>query len=148
MELNCEKNWKSKTLECLEGSIWGDPEYESQLVLTCHSLRKKQLKDFDIEDLRIMIGQNIGLRFLMPLAIDRLKENILAEGDYYEGDLLSAVLQSNQSYWKVECENWSIVLNIFNANIAALKSADTTEQIKDEWFAGFLNFSAINHVGK
>lgn len=63
-----ENNWKSKSLENLEKDIWSPlhKDENSYLIQTCHKLRKKQLKDFEIEDLRIMIGQNIGLNFLIP----------------------------------------------------------------------------------
>ncbi len=48
-------------------------------VITCHKLRKKQLNNFDIEDLRIMIGQNIGLIFffffLKKLNLKNKKKN-------------------------------------------------------------------------
>jgi hypothetical protein len=50
-----ENNWLSKTLENLEKGYWGEPEEKSYLVTTCHKLRKKQLKDFETEDLRIMM---------------------------------------------------------------------------------------------
>lgn len=95
-----EKNWQSKTLEALEKDYWKDPGSCSNLVLTCHQLRKKQLKDFDAENLRIMITQQIGLKYLVPLAMEKLEENILAEGNLYEGDLLYAVLSVNADYWK------------------------------------------------
>ena len=98
-EIKYEDNWQEKSLENLEKDYWGEPDYESHLIKTCHQLRKKPLKDFEIEDLRIMIGQNIGLKFLVPIAIEELKENILVEGDYYEGDLLKAVLTSDVSFW-------------------------------------------------
>lgn len=38
-----------------------------------------------------MIGQGIGVRHLLPKAIETLKENPFAEGDFFEGDLLIAV---------------------------------------------------------
>ena len=54
------------TIEKLESDYRGDSdEYYSGLVKTCHTLRKKPLKDFTVEDLRIMIGQNIGLKYLI-----------------------------------------------------------------------------------
>lgn len=98
-ETKYENNWREKSLENLEKDYWGEPDYESHLVKTCHQLRKKPPKNFEIEDLRIMIGQNIGLKFLVPIAIEELKENIHAEGDYYEGDLLKSVLTSEVSFW-------------------------------------------------
>lgn len=94
-----ENNWKEKTLEDLEKDYWGEPTIDSHLVKSCHSLRKKPIKDFEIEDLRLMIGQNIGLKFLIPVALDKLSQNILAEGDFYEGDLLKSVLTIEAKFW-------------------------------------------------
>jgi hypothetical protein len=47
-----------------------------------------------------MIGENVGLTYLLPLAIERLEENPLAEGDYYPGDLLKAVMGVEESAWR------------------------------------------------
>ncbi|AXP83074.1 hypothetical protein CJ739_4016 [Mariniflexile rhizosphaerae] len=140
-----ESNWTSKSLESLEKDIWGEPKYDSYLVTTCHRLRKKELKDFNIEDLRIMIGQNIGLKFLIPLAIDRLKENILAEGDFYEGDLLKAVLTSEAAYWREDKESWKKIIDLFNINIETLNNTDTISKIRKEWFDAFSEFEKFNN---
>jgi hypothetical protein len=101
-ETKYENSWREKSLENLEKDSWGEPDFESHLVKTCHRLRKKPLKEFEIEDLRIMIGQNIGLKFLVPLALEKLKQDILAEGDFYEGDLLQAVLTCEKEFWNLE----------------------------------------------
>lgn len=53
----------TKTLEVLERQIWGDPEFNSHLVRTCHQLRKIPLKDLTPENLRMLIGQQIGLTY-------------------------------------------------------------------------------------
>ncbi|MBT8456786.1 MAG: hypothetical protein HKO95_00710 [Rhodobacteraceae bacterium] len=58
-----------QTLEYLEKDVWPDPDYDSHLVATCHRLRKKRLGEFEVEDLRIMIGQGIGLKYLLPKAV-------------------------------------------------------------------------------
>lgn len=63
----------SETIEKLEGVAWGEPEYDSNLVTTCHQLRKKPIDEFGIEDLRVMIGQNIGTKHLMPRALKLLR---------------------------------------------------------------------------
>lgn len=120
-------NWLLKTLESLERDYWGEPKYNSHLVTTCHRLRKKPLKDFETEDLRIMIGQNIGLRYLIPLALDKLDENILADGD-----LLQVVLKSDKEYWKAEKENWKRMCGIFNRDTSLLESHYNARSIKEE----------------
>ncbi|MDA4847005.1 contact-dependent growth inhibition system immunity protein [Hoeflea poritis] len=83
----------SKTLEELEDDYWGEAEYDSYLVQTCHALRHKPIDQFSVEDLRIMIGQNIGLVHLLPPAMDVIRGNPFASGDFYDGDLLQSVLR-------------------------------------------------------
>ncbi len=89
-----------RTLQELEGSDWREPEYGSHLVTTCHRLRRTPLQVFTVEDLRIMIGQGIGLPWLVPLALERLEEDPLVEGDYYPGDLLGSVLGIEAGFWR------------------------------------------------
>ena len=90
---------RGKSLQELEGCDWGEPTYHSYLVTTIHRLRRLPLKDFSAEDLRLGIGQNVGLPFLMPLAVEWLEREPLAEGDYYPGDLLTAVLRIEGAFW-------------------------------------------------
>ncbi|WP_421976709.1 contact-dependent growth inhibition system immunity protein [Roseivirga seohaensis] len=111
-----ENNWKTKALENLEKDYWADPTHESQLVKSCHRLRKKPLKDFETEDLRIMIGQNIGLNYLMPLALDVLKDDIFVEGDLCAGDILKAVLTSDIEYWSVERDAFTKLQEVISEN--------------------------------
>lgn len=49
--------------------------------------------------MRLLIGQDIGLPYLLPLALKVLRDNPMAGGDMYEGDLLSAVLTRNPAVW-------------------------------------------------
>lgn len=88
-----------ESLEELEAADWGEPTYDSHLVTKVHRLRRKPLAEFTVEDLRIMIGQKVGLAFLVPLAIERLELEPLVAGDYYPGDLLQSVLRINRAFW-------------------------------------------------
>jgi hypothetical protein len=90
---------RKKTLTELEGNDWGEPEFHSSLVIRCHKLRKKPLKEFTVNDLRLLIGQNISLEYLIPIALEYLKEDLLVEGIYYPGDLLSNVLKIKHDFW-------------------------------------------------
>jgi hypothetical protein len=91
---------RSKSLQQLDGQDWGEPTYDSHLVTECHRLRRVPLSQFDVEDLRIMIGQHISLEYLIPIALEQLRAVPLAEGDYYSGDLLSAVLRAGRDVWQ------------------------------------------------
>ena len=134
-----------KTLEQLDKRTWSKPEPNetTYLVNTCYQLRKKPLKDFTTEDLRIMIGQNINLDYLISLGIEQLRENILSEGHFYEGDLLNSVLTSEKEYWIKNKKNWKTVCELFEQNVIQLKEFDTTKEIKRTWFDNFEKFKRI-----
>ena len=106
--IKLENNWRQKSLESLENNTWPvlSSDEGSYLIKTGNSLRKKQLQDFTTEDLRIMIGQEIGLCFLIPLAIETLTDSLFAEGDMYEGDLLKNVLDVDTKFWDDNKNYW------------------------------------------
>ena len=89
-----------QSLQELEGVDWGEPTYESSLVIECHRLHRLPLTEFNAENLRRMIGQQIGLTYLVPLALRELHERPYAEGDLYEGAVLNAVLNVEAAFWK------------------------------------------------
>lgn len=107
--MKLENNWRQKTLENLEKISLEKPNYDSYLVMRCFELYKVPLEDFTTEDLRIMIGQQIGLDYLIPLAIDTLKQDLFAEGDYYEGDLLKNILEVDTTFWDKNKELWQSI---------------------------------------
>jgi hypothetical protein len=43
----------------------------------------------------MLISQGIGLPFLIPVALTKLKTNPFLEGDMFEGDVLMAVVKQN-----------------------------------------------------
>ena len=89
----------SKTIEELEGQIWGDPEYDSYVVTNSHLLRNKPIDRFTVEDLRFMIGQNIGTAHLIPCALGVLERDPLAWDYHYPGELLAQVFRLPDEYW-------------------------------------------------
>ena len=110
-----------KTLTELEGNDWGDPAFGSHLAATVHALRHKPIGDFTIEDLRITIGQSVGLPYLIPLAVVKLESEPLAEGDFYPGDLLQNVLTIDDGFWRSRRDMLSRMLPV------ATSARDTTD---------------------
>lgn len=81
---------------------------------------------------------------MLPIAIEKLNKDILAEGDFNEGDLLCAVLQSDLNFWKSDKINHKFVCEIFQKNQSNMKDFDTTWEIKKKWFDSFKEFELIN----
>lgn len=63
-------------------------------------------EELGVEELRLLIGRQKSLHRYVPRALDLLEANPLAEGDYYPGDLLHAVLQVDPEYWRANRAEW------------------------------------------
>jgi hypothetical protein len=72
---------------------------ESGLIHRVHALRKKLLRDFRPEDLRLCVGQRIGLTHLVPRALDILVRDPWVETEYFPGDLLHVCIELERSFW-------------------------------------------------
>lgn len=107
MKQTLEKNWRYKTIEILEKRNFGEPnEAPTNMVKRCLQLCKIPLDQFTVEDLRLMIGQEFSLRYLVPLAIENLKTDIFVEGDFFPGDLLKNVLSVDVRFWLNNINLW------------------------------------------
>ena len=114
----------SMSLEELENDFWGDPTYPSHLVETCHALRRKPLRDLTDGDLRIATSQDRSLPYLVPLALVRLSADPMLAADYYEGDLLKAVLQVPATYWAEHPEQREELASIVPQFLAQAEHGD------------------------
>jgi hypothetical protein len=112
--MKLENNWQCKSLFNLEKKTHSDDpgEVPTWLIKRCLELIKLPLNEYTIEDLRLMIGQDFGLSYLIPLAIEKLNDDLFAEGDLYEGDLLANVLKIDRTFWKQNPDLWMQVNNL------------------------------------
>jgi hypothetical protein len=91
---------ETQSIEQLENDFWKETDFPTGLVERCYRYRKIPIGDLTPAQLRTLIGQQIGLKYLIPLALAILKKNILIEAEFYEGDLLSAIIDTEDSFWE------------------------------------------------
>ena len=104
---------KSLSIEQLENSIWLEPNFPSRLVTKCHALRKIPISEMSAEDLRLLIGQKIGLPFLIPMALEILLDDPMRAGTFH-GDLLFHVLKVDMSFWNKNPELYKELVSVFS----------------------------------
>jgi hypothetical protein len=121
-----------QTLDELEGVEWGPPSYHSYVVTNAHRLRRVPLKQYRLEDLRLMIGQKIGLRYLVPRALDHLEAHPLASGDFYPGDLLASVARLPVTLWTAHRPLIPRAIRAIDAALAQIHEADTADELPHE----------------
>ncbi|WSQ11535.1 contact-dependent growth inhibition system immunity protein [Streptomyces sp. NBC_01231] len=91
------------SIEDLEGDRWPDPPADStNLVRSVYELRRRPIGNLSVEDMRRLIGQDVGLNWLLPVALDFLRDTAPDEAvtGWYDDDLLSAVLTRKDSLWR------------------------------------------------
>jgi hypothetical protein len=124
-----------ETLEILEGREWAEAGFHSSLVSTCHRLWTKPVSKFTVEELRIMIGQGMGLPHLVPRALGLLERDPLAEGDCYPGDLLLSVM-SAEAFLASHSDWLERLVDV--AGIAASRLGEEDVDLRTE-IVGFVN---------
>ena len=112
------------TLTELEEQDWGPPTFDSWLVRSVHQLRNVPLKDLTAGDVRLLIGQKVGLPYLVPLAINVLTADPFIDGSLYAGDLLQGVIQIPRDFWHT---HESLASEVALVARQALDSADIAE---------------------
>src|SRR5687768_10789017 len=118
-----ENNWRFKSLESLEKKNFGPvPTDESSIVRRLWMLRKVPINELTVDDIRFMIIQGASLRYLLIEAIALLRENVMTEGNYYEGDLLNAVLKLDEEQWTSNKAHWFEVDTLISGQLGYLKT--------------------------
>lgn len=116
------------TLSQLEGKQINNQKFESGLIQKCYKLYDKPLANYTVEDMRLMIGQDIGLKYLIPMAIEELELNPMVSGDSYAGDLLHSVINSDPEFWKENEAAKNKIEDIIKDTISILQN--TLEKFK------------------
>jgi hypothetical protein len=129
----CEIDF-SKSLQDLDGDDWGEPTYDSTLVIDCHRLRLVPVEQLTDEQLCTLIGQRIGLIYLVPRVLEVLVADPLREEEYgyFPGDLLLQLLKLPASFW-VEHGAWHQNLRAL-AVVARPRCDELAAQSETDWW--------------
>ena len=100
----------------MENNVWKElSDYPTDLIEKCHQYRKISISKLSIEQIRLLVSQQIGLEHIIRIVLNKLEQNPLAEGDFYTGDLLTAVSKIPTNFWygkKAELFNLKKIVNL------------------------------------
>jgi hypothetical protein len=127
---------RDKSLEELGAVPSTGLEGGSYLLSQLRRLRTVPLKELRIEDIRLLIGQSLGLEFLVPIALDHLEAHPLAAGDFYPGDLLKNVMEAPESFWNNHPELRERLVNALGRALERVRKVNTVPELEGELRAG------------
>ncbi|MFN0037828.1 MAG: contact-dependent growth inhibition system immunity protein [Saprospiraceae bacterium] len=144
--MKIDNNYEAKSLAQLNKKYQPPKEvdFPSGLIMRHTALLAKPIGAYTIEDLRLMIGQNTGLESLMPKAIEVLEKDVLAEGDYYEGDLLKAVLTSDKNFWLKHGSLCRELIEVIESQLQYLLDYPIDDKAKMELIEAYQKFKMRN----
>ena len=117
-------NQYNKSIEELENVYWPDTNFNSYVVQTSRNARKKPISQLSYEEIRLLIGQKIGLQYLIPIALSIISIDPLIKVYFYEGDLLFQLLMLSDDDWKNNKEDLKYFKTIVNENLPLIESCD------------------------
>jgi len=121
---------KNLSIEQLENNHWGKVHFPTPLIEKCFNYRKIPVSQLTVEQVRLLISQKIGVRFIISRAISFLEKNILAEGDHYPGDLLSVIFNLSDEDWKHNLKERNRFTELIKQNEAKIEAIGNTELIE------------------
>jgi hypothetical protein len=113
---------RNKTLEQLEDDFWEEPnEFPTGLIERCFKYRKIRISELTVGQLRTLISQKIGIKYLTEIALELLEKNVVV-GDLFEGDLLLAVSKIPAEYWTQNRNELEKLKILVESNTELIKS--------------------------
>lgn len=106
---------RNKSLEQLDGERWGEPPADAtSLVRTVYEWRRRPIGTLEPHELARLLGQNVGLPWLLPLGVEIVRKAAAKEptGGFLDGDLLYALVTRSPEAWT---ENPELALELRTA---------------------------------
>ena len=124
------EGWKCKI------PVEGDDSY---VVRNYYRLHNVPIKNYNLADLRFMIGQNAGLEYLVPIALEKLKEDIFLEAEFFEGDLLKGLfrIEDISNYWASHNKEKQELIELYENQKYKLQELNRKREIENA-YAKFL----------
>ena len=127
-----DHNFFSQTLSDMLHCEWRDeiPYDDSSVVQHMYYLFHTPARRWTVEDYRYLVGQETALDIILPKVFEILQFDIKADGGFYEGDLLNAVLQINADFWEQHKDLYNTACMLIKNNMEELSKMRRIVQIE------------------
>ena len=139
--------WKSLAeLDAADAApAYANPALEKRLT----QLQLMPLRKLDPAALLLLIQQGAGLPYAVPLAMQRLADAPFQQAGEYPADLLIAVLEAGDAFWRERPALWSEMMGVLAAALEAIEAQRVEEEalgdlLGDNLACALLQFRGIH----
>lgn len=118
-------------------------EYDSGMVNHIKNLYEIRFGEYSDGDIRLLINQELYLNYMIPLALEILSKDPFIEVDYFEGDLLKAIINVSKDYWARNSDDYYVLKNILVQSVDKIDKLSVSNSIKDDLKVGINEFLNI-----
>ena len=98
-DFKSDLNYLDKSIEELENNYWEEPEFKSGLTMMCYRARKKKISELTEDEIITLIGQKIGLKYLLPVAAKKVEKYLEVLDEFYSSNLLDSIYNLEKLDW-------------------------------------------------
>lgn len=137
-----------QSLLALEGEDWDPTCFDDAVQRLC----VKPVRKLTPGELMYLIQMAAGLRFTIPLALEKLEEAPFLQAATHPGDLLVAVLESSPAYWAGAYPVWLQTIGILELAVTIVQEQTANPEAEtylpdflgDDFMTALLHFRGLH----
>lgn len=115
-------------------------------------LAAKPMRRLDAGELLYILQHNLSLPLVAPLALDKLEGQPFLQAATYPGDLLIALMEADESFWREHRALWEQVILLLGAALQEMEQTREAQELGDYYpeftgenlMAAALHFKSIH----
>ena len=145
-----------KTLMQLDPDAWDPDALDPEWGVFVQRLANKPLRKFLPTEMYALLQRQLGLPFVVPLAINRLEADPFLQAAQYPGDLLTVLIEVDSRFWNERYDLWDAMMSMLDQVWTRIQTRMEEEQrgdylpwhLSDEFMAALLHFRSIHEADK
>jgi hypothetical protein len=144
---------RQESLAQLDPDTWEAVAEDEEHGPALLRVAQKPLRRLEAGELLYLLQRNLCLEHVVPVALDRLEGTPFLQAAQYPGDLLTALMEAEEQFWRDHREHWERVILLLGQGIEELEHAREAQELGEEDYAAFvgenlmaaaLHFKGIN----
>lgn len=129
------------TLAQLDPETWEAAAEDEEHGHVLLRMAQKPLRRLEAGELLHIIQRNLSLQHVVPRALELLQGQAFLKAATYPGDLLTALLEADEQFWRDNRPLWEEVILLLGEALQQLEHSREAQELGEEDYAVFVGES-------